>query len=116
MQSKRTVQLSIPIEVKKRVADRDSVQGWPCCVWCGKPAPIENRLAYSNAHYIARSQGGLGIYENILTLCPVCHQKYDQSGKRDDMRRFFRIYLTKMCAYWDEKNLIYRRDENAESH
>lgn len=110
MQSKRTLQLAIPIEVKKRAAARDSVQGWPCCVWCGKPAPTENRLAYTNAHYTARSQGGRGVYENILTLCPECHRQYDQSGKREEMRRFFRIYLTKLCAGWEETKLTYRRE------
>ena len=61
---------------KFAISERDSIDGWPCCVFCGAAAPSE--LAWSNAHYIARSQGGLGIEQNGLTLCPICHRKYDQ--------------------------------------
>ena len=37
----RTKALSISREVKKAVAERDSCDGYPCCIWCGKPAPTE---------------------------------------------------------------------------
>ena len=73
--SERTKALEIPKEVKEAVAERDMY----CCIWCGKPAPTTNPLAFSNAHYIPRSQGGLGIEENILTLDWECHLRYDQS-------------------------------------
>lgn len=41
-----------------------------------------NCNAAPNAHYIPRSHGGLGIPENIVTLCAVCHRLYDQSEMR----------------------------------
>lgn len=104
----RTKALSIPLSVKAEVAERDKVNGWPCCILCGRPAPTENRLAFSNAHYIARSQGGLGIEENILTLCPECHRRYD-GAERNELRPILRMYLMGHYDGWDEEKLKYRR-------
>ena len=109
MSSKRTEAVSIPPQVKKAVAERDSVDGHPCCIWCGKPAPTTNPLAFSNAHYISRGQGGLGIEENILTLDWECHLRHDQSEHREEMREFFKNYLKSKYPDWDEDNLIYRK-------
>ncbi len=100
MTSKRTKALAIPDEVKRAVWDRDGGR----CVCCG------SRRASPNAHYIARSQGGLGIEQNVLTLCADCHRKYDQSVKRKELRAFFRGYLKKMYPGWDEAELIYKRE------
>lgn len=97
---KRTKALSIPKDVKDRVWERDG----RCCVWCGNP------YAAPEAHFIARSQGGLGIEENILTLCRECHRKYDQTKFRKFMRSFFESYLRSWYPGWDVENLIYRRD------
>ena len=55
-------------KVKIAISERDSIDGWPCCVYCGRPSPTEKPLAFSNAHYISRAQLGLGIPENGLTL------------------------------------------------
>lgn len=109
MKKKRTKSLEIPIKVKKAVAERDSVEMWACCLWCGRPAPTDNPLAFSNAHYIARSQGGLGIEENILTLCPYCHASFDNSENRETMKRILKNYLKSKYSDWDEKKLIYKK-------
>ena len=106
---KRTKALEIPIEVKRKVADRDSIDGHPCCIWCGKPAPTTNPLSFSNAHYISRGQGGKGIEENILTLDWECHMKYDQSTDREKMKAFFREYLMSKHPDWDESKCIYKK-------
>lgn len=95
--SRRTKALEIPPKVKQKVLERD---GW--CVWCGKPGE-------PNAHFIARSQGGLGIEENILTLCFDCHRRYDQSAERKKMREYFKEYLKSKYPEWDEENLIYKK-------
>ena len=92
---------------KQAISERDSVGGWPCCVYCGSAAPAP--LAWSNAHFISRSQGGLGIPENGLTLCPECHRRYDQTKDRAEMRVFFREYLKSHYPCWDEYDLIYRK-------
>lgn len=109
MKHKRTKALEIPEKVKKAVAERDSIDGYPCCIWCGKPAPVSNPLAFSNAHYIPRGQGGLGIEKNILTLNWECHRKYDQEADRPKMKAFFREYLQSKYPDWDEAKLIYRK-------
>lgn len=105
----RTKALAIPRAVKQRVADRDSVDGHPCCVLCGAPAPLDASLAYSCAHYIARSQGGLGIEENILTLCPACHREYDQTANRNQLRPILTRYLKEHYAGWSEETLTYEK-------
>lgn len=97
---KRTKALSIPPRVKEAVWERDG----QCCVYCGNP------YAAPEAHFIARAQGGLGIEENILTLCRECHRKYDQTYHRKQMRTFFRDYLSSAYTGWSEDKLIYRRD------
>ena len=107
--NKRTKALSIAKAVKIAVAKRDSVDGYPCCIWCGKPAPTEEKLAFSNAHYISRAQGGLGIEENLLTLCPDCHRAYDQSPKREKMRECFKDYLQARYPEWDENKLYFTK-------
>ena len=100
---------SIPKAVKLRVAERDSIDGWPCCVYCGRPTP-DGGIEWSNAHYIARSQGGLGIEKNGLTLCPACHRNYDQTTAREEMRGYFRDYLKQHYEEWSEEALIYRKE------
>ena len=95
-------------KAKTAISDRDSIDGWPCCVFCGAAAPAP--LAWSNAHYISRAQGGLGIPENGLTLCPACHRRYDQTTARDDMRLYFREYLSDHYENWSEDALIYRKE------
>ena len=94
-------------KAKEAISKRDSIDGWPCCVFCGLAAP--EPLAWSNAHFIARSQMGLGLPENGLTLCPVCHRRYDQSTARAEMRGYFREYLKERYENWSEDALIYRK-------
>jgi 5-methylcytosine-specific restriction endonuclease McrA len=92
---------------KIAISERDSINGWPCCVYCGAAAPAP--LAWSNAHFIARSQGGLGVLENGLTLCPECHRRYVQTTDRKHMRRYFWEYLKSHYPYLTEYDLIYRK-------
>jgi 5-methylcytosine-specific restriction endonuclease McrA len=107
---KRTKALAIPPLVKMAVAKRDSIDGHPCCVLCGLPAPADNPTAFSCCHYIARSQGGVGVEENILTLCPTCHRKYDQSATRAALRPVLRRYLKEHYEHWREEDLTYRKE------
>lgn len=103
--SKRALACAIPKAVKDRVWERD--QG--ACVWCG------NMTAYvfPDAHFIPRSRGGLGVEENVLTLCRSCHRRYDYGDAcvRALMRAYFREYLQSRYPAWDERTLFYRRDE-----
>lgn len=63
-----------------------------------------------NAHFINRSQGGLGIPENIVTLCPECHFEEDngKNSKEYDAKieKYLRNYYGKE---WNKDKLIYRK-------
>ena len=99
MTSKRTKALAITPVVKKRVYERDG----GCCVVCGS-----NR-GQPNAHYIARSHGGLGIEENIVTLCTNCHMAYDNSPMRRLIGSEIREYLKSKYENWNEDDLYYKK-------
>ena len=101
---------AIPAKVKQAVAIRDEVDGLPCCLICGTPAPPSAYTAFSCAHYIPRSAGGLGnVEENILTLCPRCHGMYDQGIDRKNTTIFLANYLKSKYPDWDEDKLIYKK-------
>lgn len=105
----RTKELAIPLPVKMKVAKRDSCCGWPCCILCGRTAPAGATWSFSCAHYISRAQGGLGIEENILTLCPRCHREYD-GERRQELRPFLEHYLREHYPGWDESKLYYSKE------
>ena len=98
MRSKRTKALAISPEVKKRVYERDG----GCCVLCGRPGNPE-------AHYISRAHGGLGVEQNVLTLCRKCHRRYDQTAERAAIGEVLADYLRSEYPDWDPVDLIYRK-------
>ena len=97
---KRTKALMISRSTKKKVWERDG----GACVLCGC-----SRNAFPEAHYISRAQGGLGIEENIVTLCRRCHDEYDNGVCRDEIRNTLREYLKSKYPDWDEEKLVYRK-------
>lgn len=98
---KQTRATAISKAVKDRVWERDG----HCCVYCGSP------YANPEAHFIPRSLGGLGIEENLLTLCRRCHRRFDETSDRLRMRRYFEMYLRSIYPEWDEKKLKYRKED-----
>lgn len=99
MKSKRTKATSISQNVAQAVWLRDAGG----CVLCGvRGSPT--------AHFIARSQGGLGVEQNIVTLCDRCHYRYDQTTEREQIKEILRGYLKSKYADWDEKKLIYKNN------
>ena len=100
--TKRTRALDISPAVKKAVWERDK----GLCIICGTAMDV-----IPNSHYISRAQGGLGIEQNVGTMCIHCHNAYDNGnhGERHWMKDAFRRYL--QCCYpdWNENDLIYRR-------
>lgn len=95
--SKMSKACDISPRVKKRVWDRDG----HCCILCGNPQ------AWPNAHYIPRSQGGLGIPQNIVTLCARCHHDYDNGGKREEYGQMIWAYLKGWYPKLERKDLVY---------
>ena len=102
--NKRTKALQIPREVKDKVERRDSWDGWPCCIFCGSTD------ARAEAHVIPRSQGGLGVEKNTITVCRDCHKKLDHTGERQEKLKFAKEYLANMYEDWNEDDLVYRRE------
>lgn len=105
---KMTKATAIPANVKKAVYIRDSGR----CVLCGSPYgdPV--------AHVIRRSQGGMGIERNVVTLCSECHRAYDEGanlwrfGKgttRDSLYCHLVAYLKGFYPDWNREDMIYKK-------
>lgn len=62
-----------------------------------------------NAHIVPRSQGGLGIEENIVTACIGCHFKMDNSTERKKYLRLAEGYLKTIYPGWRREQMIYTK-------
>lgn len=56
--------------------------------------------------------GGLGIPENIVTLCPECHFKEDMGQNTKLYEQKIKEYLQSKYEDWNEENLIYKKYDN----
>jgi len=97
MQSKRTRALAIDRLVRNKVLDRDKGQ----CIVCATKRNL------TIAHYINRGKGGLGIEQNLVTLCLKCHHKTDQTIERKMYLGFIKAYLKTHYKDWNEEELYY---------
>lgn len=97
--SKASKACDISKKVKDEVWERDNHQ----CIICRSP------FAHPNSHYIKRSAGGLGIPENIGTMCYSCHYDYDFTLNREAIKIKFKEYLQSKYPNWDEEKLIYKK-------
>ena len=95
--SKRAKATDISQKVKEEVFIRDKGR----CICC------DSRYAAPNAHYIRRSQGGLGIPQNVVTLCFQCHHDFDNGDKREHHENLIRKHLQMHYEDWDETKLVY---------
>ena len=96
--NKRTRACAITPKVKKAVEKRDG----ECCIFCGKRGKGE-------AHFIPRSHGGLGIEQNLLTVCRPCHDRLDNSTDRKEMLKIAEQYLRSRYQGWNKESLIYKK-------
>ena len=107
MKTKRSKATDISMAVKKKVWERDNGR----CVVCGN-----NYNVMPNAHYISRSNGGLGIEQNVVTLCTEltdnkCHRQYDFGTKEEKelIGSIIKEYLKSKYDNWNEETLIYKK-------
>lgn len=97
-----TVECDITQKVKAIVHERD--KGMCIIDGCGKRGD-------PNAHYIGRARGGLGIEENIISLCAEHHNEYDNGTGRYKavLESEIEDYLKSKYPYWDRSKLIYNK-------
>ena len=95
---RQTKHTRIPKAVKETVWKRDGA-----CVICGR------NDGQPNAHIVPRSHGGLGIVENIVTMCPRCHYRYDNTAERHALRAQLEEYIKGFYPGWTEENVTYHK-------
>lgn len=98
MKHKETKATSIPSEVKIKVFRRDRGR----CIICGAQGLPE-------AYYIRRSQGGLGIEQNIVTLCRECHREFDEGKKHSEYKEFIKEYLSGFYPDFSDYERVYHK-------
>lgn len=98
--SKLSKACDISDSVKKKVLERDN----GLCVIC-------KQVGQPNMHYIARSQLGLGIEQNVVCGCLKCHNEYDNGLFREHHKKIIKKHLKSKYKGWKEENLIYRKYE-----
>jgi len=67
----------------------------------------------SVAHYIARSQSGRGIEQNLITLCLGCHAMFDHGRAEERERMKFKVkeyFIWRYGDSWREEDLRYKRE------
>lgn len=86
-------------KVRIKVIARDNCE----CIICRRFSPLQV------AHYIGRAQGGLGIEQNLVTLCAYCHADYDNGKHRADYGEYIRNYLKWTYEDWNEDDLVFKK-------
>lgn len=97
---RQTKECDISPKVRARVQERDGGK----CVICGCNRGIPN------CHYIARSHGGLGVEQNIVSACIECHHDYDNGDKREEYGEKIEEYLKRHYPNWDKETLYYNKN------
>lgn len=102
MKSRRSKATDIKKKVRNKVLERDNSR----CVICGDTNMLE--LAHV---FVSRSAGGLGVEENLATLCKKHHMTLD-SGKKQEQRNIrlaVESYMRSKYGDIDIKSLKYKK-------
>lgn len=112
---RETKHTAIPNDVKKAVYRRDNGR----CVLCGC-------LGEPVAHVIRRSHGGMGVEQNIVTLCPKCHYAFDEGlfmsrlrmiglHTREEVKNYIFAYMKRLYPDWTPESVVYRKRRTNET-
>lgn len=99
MKSKISKACDISPSVRREVLERDGCR----CIICGRNRDLQI------AHYISRARLGLGIPENLGTMCIVCHFQYDNGKMHNEIKKAFENYLKTHYPDWNTDNLRYSK-------
>lgn len=113
---RQTKATGIPSAVMDAVAKRDCKNGPATCIICGAPGGPW-------CHVVRRSQGGMGIEQNIVTLCGPCHYAFDEGlflsrlkkiglDSREKLKAYIIDYLKGFYPDWSEENMKYKKWED----
>lgn len=94
----RSKALQITPEVREIVKERDGQM----CILCPSKAD-------DFAHIIEKSAGGLGIEENVASLCRTCHTKYDRYINREWYENKIAEYMNNQYENWQNINRVYQK-------
>lgn len=95
----------IPRWVKGDVWQRDHER----CVVCLRWVQIECACS----HVVRRSQGGMGIPENIVCHCPECHRKYDSYDAYTVKATM--DYIQRKYPDWSREAVTYKKHQTQNS-
>lgn len=104
---------SIPAKVKAAVAARDCKNGPATCIICGAPGG-------PHCHIVRRSQGGMGVEQNVVSLCGSCHYAFDEGiglsrlrplgfETRQDIEDYIIDYIKGFYPDWTPESVTYRK-------
>jgi 5-methylcytosine-specific restriction endonuclease McrA len=99
MASKRSKACDISPKVRKEVLERDGHR----CIICGANYGLQI------AHYISRGRLGLGIPQNLATMCVSCHFQMDNGKYHKELQECVREHLKAHYEDWDESKLTYSK-------
>lgn len=99
--SKRSKACDIPKEVRIEVYQRDK-----CCIICGSTYML------TVAHLVSRAQSGLGIKENVVTLCNLCHHEMDNGKNTIEVTKKVREYLERLYPEFTDEMRKYNKWRN----
>jgi 5-methylcytosine-specific restriction endonuclease McrA len=94
--SNRTKATSIPKKVREEVYKRDKG-----CIICGS---IHNLTI---AHFISRAKSGMGVKENLVTLCIFCHHEMDNGKNSLEIKARVKKYLDNLYPDFTDEMRIY---------
>ena len=102
--NKRTKATDISKKVKDIVWERDNQR----CIICG------SSQAMPNGHYLSRAKSGLGIKENIVTLCNNCHRMFDNPSPKEietskEIKREVKAYLDMHYPNFEDNRRVYHK-------
>lgn len=89
LKDKTKIQPGVPGKVHERDGG--------CCIYCGSHEGLHLH------HYVSRGRGGMGIEQNLVTLCWKCHRRLHDGDTF--IKNFCRDYLQEHYEGWEENQL-----------
>ena len=101
----RTSKQSKACDISKRVRDEVLDRDKYCCCVCGSPYNLTMAHVFLN-----RSHQGLGVKENLATLCMKCHHSLDngKNAEHNGIKRVLHDYMNRLYPNLNIEELRYK--------